>query len=206
MKIALLFAKEFEVILYKNHYKKEGCGNHHIEFCETGVGLVESAYKTKIYMDKIKPDIAIQVGVGGTHKESGHKIGSVLNVEKDIIENSKFTGGFIRGLDLGEPTEFSNPNKTLFSNLKKVIGLSVSLVSGDKQIADLRNRTFKNGIETMEGAAFFRVMQDYEVPYYQLRAVSNYTYQKTIEKVDIAAACKSLSEYLKIFLPKLGDK
>ena len=59
------------------------------------------------------------------------------------------------------------------TNLQKVIGITVNTVHGNEQsIAEIVSR-INPDVESMEGAAVFKVCNGFEVPCIQIRAISN---------------------------------
>jgi futalosine hydrolase len=86
------------------------------------------------------------------------------------------------------------------SEIKNVKGLTLNTVSGEKkQIKKLKEK-FDADIETMEGAAFFYVMKHFEMPFVQIRVISNAVEPRDKNKWSILKAQVKLSEFLKLFL------
>ena len=64
-------------------------------------------------------------------------------------------------------------NVTAKTNLQKVKGITVNTVHGNEEsIAEIVNR-LNPDVESMEGAAFFKVCKEFAVPCIQIRAISN---------------------------------
>ena len=66
-------------------------------------------------------------------------------------------------------------------------------------IKKIKNRLSPD-IETMEGAAVFRVCNDFNIPCMQIRSVSNFVGERNKKNWNIDLAVKNLNLYLKVIL------
>ena len=94
----------------------------------------------------------------------------------------------------GQRPKFTVDSKT---DLLKVKSSTVNTVSGNTTtIKKIKNRLSPD-IETMEGAAVFRVCNDFNIPCMQIRSVSNFVGERNKKNWDIDLAIKNLNLSLK---------
>ena len=187
MKIALVAATPAEIqptqeYLAERLYLKK---NFSVEPIVTGVGLLNTAYTLTKFFSNRKPDIAIQAGIAGT-MHPFFPPGIVTTVKEEIIgdmgveENGKLQDIF--DLNLAEADMFPFSQKMLINPHQQILNkthlLQVKAVSVN-EITTSSNRVHqlieKYGpvLESMEGAAFHYVCLREDIPFIQLRAVSN---------------------------------
>jgi futalosine hydrolase len=170
----------------------------------TGLGLVATAYNlTRILRRRY--DFVVNIGVAGSFEPSP-TIGEVLVVSSEtfgdfgVSSPSGFSTCFEEGLL--SPDVFPFAGGMLFSEkareaadtllLRCVRGLTVNTVSGELTGIDALRKKFTPDVETMEGAAFFFVCLCENVPFVEIRSISNvvgprdkgdWNIQKAIEKL-----------------------
>ena len=128
----------------------------------------------------------IQAGVGGCF-DTTIKLGAVVSVKQDaiadesVIELQQLKTLF--DLNLIPHNQFPykkgwlvNPHKELLSALplKKVKGISVNQITTNKKITSFYKNYFNPVVESMEGAALHYVCLRENVPFLQIRSISNY--------------------------------
>ena len=162
MKILLVVATEQEVI----RSKFKDCN-----VLITGLGMVYTSIQITKELMRNKYDLVINIGVAGSFSKD-YVIGDVV----EVVEDNFSELGFENGNDFGQfsdyeiITKYSVESKT---NLQKVKGITVNTVHGNEQsIAIIVNR-LNPDIESMEGAAVFKVCKEFMVPCIQIRAISN---------------------------------
>ena len=162
MKILLVVATEQEVI--KDKFKD-------CKVLITGMGMVNTSIQITKELMQNKYGLVINMGVAGSFSQD-YSIGDVV----EVVEDNFSELGFENGNDFGQfsdseiVTKYSVGSKT---NLQKVKGITVNTVHGNEQsIAEIVNR-LNPDVESMEGAAVFKVCNEFAVPCIQIRAISN---------------------------------
>jgi futalosine hydrolase len=185
-------------------------GNTEVDFLISGIGLPSVIYRLTSLLTKEKYDLVINPGIAGSFRDD-LKTGSVVYVGREqfgdlgIDDNCEQKSLFELGYVDPNSTPFSggkliNPMdilryKTLVS-LQKVNGLTVNMASGNQ--TDIANRwtKFTPDIETMEGAGIFYVCILLNVPFIEIRAISNKIEPRNIKNWNIPLALTNLSEVM----------
>ena len=197
MKILLVAATRLEI----KPFIEEDKG---IEILVPGVGIPATVYHLTKKLLQERYDLVIQAGIAGSFSKK-IKNGKVVAVEEDAFadigaeEKKQFKTIFRMGL--GNENEFpftngrlTNPFEILsFLSLKKVKAITVNTITGrKKQIRSLK-KIFNAEIESMEGAAFHFVCLQQNIPFLQLRSISNKAGVRDKAKWDISGAVKNLN-------------
>lgn len=170
----------------------------------TGVGSVPTAMHLANAFARSKPDIAIQAGFAGSFIED-LPVGTVVHVIEEQFADlgaEGRDGGFIDifQLELTERSAFPftdgkliNTEAGKFTFLQPVKGISVNKVHGYvPSITSIRKR-YGPDIESMEGAAFFYTCLYFNVPFIEIRAISNRVEPRDRESWNIDLAREKLS-------------
>lgn len=180
MKIIILAATEIELQLIKKNIQNK---NNSILFKVHGVGILSSTFFIS-NICQLKPDLMIQCGIAGAN-HTNLNLGETVIVENDIIEigaESKEDILDMFDLKLEEANHFPFSNTLLpcpflenkFLQYKHVNALTVAVNAGTKTTIEKRIKKFKADIETMEGAALHYVCLQNNIPFLQIRTISNY--------------------------------
>lgn len=183
LSIVAATAKEVEPLLDWHAHKG---ADPSLDVTITGVGIMHTMYVLSRKFALAKPDIAIQVGVGGS-MDPIFKPGAVAVIadevvgDSGVIENGVFKDLF--DLRLALPDEFPyharmlpNPHRDLMSRTKLLHarGITINEISTNPdRIRELKEK-FDPFIESMEGAAFHYVCLKEDIPFLQIRAISNW--------------------------------
>lgn len=187
-------------------FLQKGIQHEQVKWLCTGIGMVNTAIQLERAFAKQKPDFVFQVGIGGSFNPK-LPIGSVVQVVQETYAElgAESPEGFLNLEALGF-TNFRTGGRTYFNTLDNptpplvglecATGITVNRVHGLSesitQIKDLWNAD----IESMEGAAFFQVCLEHEVPFAEIRAISNLVEPRNREAWDILGALENLSERL----------
>jgi len=185
---------------------------HDIVIKVTGIGAVATVFHLTRELEKDKPDWILQLGLAGSyHAELAP--GSVVVVERERLadlgaeDRDRFVDIFSLGLESPDVFPFEqgwlvNPYLKKFRNLTipAVQGITVQTVSGSAATIARRAALYQPQIETMEGAAFHYVCLHMQVPFLQLRAISNYVEPRDKSKWKITEALASLHQTLQQWL------
>ena len=183
MKILLVVATKQEVI----ESKFKNC-----TVVVTGVGMVNTAIHLTEELLKNKYDEVLNMGVAGSFSEY-FKIGDVVEVVEDIFSEIGFENGsrFEGFSDFEIVTNYSVAGKT---DLQKVRGISVNTVHGNEKSINEIVKRLNPDVESMEGAAVFKVCKKFAVTCMQIRAISNKVEKRNKENWDMHLAIKNLND------------
>lgn len=172
-----------------------------------GVGIPSTVYHLTKKLLQQKYELVIQAGIGGTFSKKIRN-GEVVAVEQDAFadigaeEKKKFRTIFQLGF--GDEDDFPFKNGWLVNtsevlkrtHLKKVCAVTINTIHDSKKRIKHLNRKFAADIESMEGAAFHFVCLRENVPFIQIRAISNKVGERDKRKWKIKAAIKNLNAEL----------
>ena len=209
MKILIVAATHFEIQPLLNQIGMHYNGidkfisfdykNFKIDFLITGVGMTETTYHTAKKINN-SYDIALNMGICGSFNNN-LEIGAVVNVVEDCFSEL----GAEDGEDFLTLTELNLKGTTIISNsefkisnpvielLPKVNGITVNTVHGNENSIEKVIRKFHPITESMEGAAFMYVCENENIPYLQVRAVSNYVERRNKNNWNIPLAIENLN-------------
>ena len=136
------------------------------------------------------------------------KIGKVVAVKQDAFadigaeENKKFKTIF--QLDFGDENEFPFKNGWLINisqilettDLKKVEAVTINKINDRKKAAKQLKKIFNPEIESMEGAAFHFVCLQQDIPFIQVRGISNKVGERDKAKWNMKDAIENLNNEL----------
>lgn len=154
-------------------------GAHDVDVLITGVGMVATAASCARAMARHSYDLALNLGVCGSFDQFFDP-GTVVHVLSDRLAEMGAEDGerfmTLQELQLPGESEFVNadpPSNPEIDQLPTVTGITVNTVHGsERSIAAIVERCSPQ-VESMEGAAFMAACLMYEVPFAQIRAVSN---------------------------------
>ncbi len=171
----------------------------------TGIGSAATTYTLCNHLQNHNYDCILQLGIAGAFNKQ-LQIGEVLMVTEEYWgdlgaeDHNDFLDIF--DLQLADANEFPYLNKALknenyttyFSALKKVKGLTVNCSSGSQDTIDKRIRKYTCDVESMEGAAFHYICLSNNIPFVQLRAISNYVTPRNKNDWNIPLAIENVNQ------------
>lgn len=177
MQILLVVATKAEIHLPESVEKKA-------DVLITGVGIPATLYKLQKRLSQKKYDCVIQAGIAGSFTDE-IKLGDVVLVKKDLFadigmeEKDTFTSIY--------NTPFVNKNEFPYSdgwlvndgalidqfNYKKANAITINKVSDSQLQQQQFMSNFYPEIESMEGAAMHFVCLQENIPFLQVRSISN---------------------------------
>ena len=179
-----------------------------IDILIAGIGMMHTAYSLGRHLAANKPDLAIQAGIAGTFRQEWD-LGRVVLIGQEYLadlgaeDNGQFKDLF--DIQLWQPSQPPFTGNSLVNtfaglpyrpSLPIATGVSVNAVSGSEAtIKRLVNR-YAPDIESMEGAAFHYACLQEQVPFLQLRGISNYVEVRDKSKWKIPLAVKALNAEL----------
>jgi futalosine hydrolase len=171
----------------------------------TGVGLAATVYHLTNYLHRNKPSLVVQAGIAGCFDEN-IALGSAVVISADrfadlgVQENDQWRDVFDMQLIQSGESPYTdgwliNPNKKLMdaTALPQVKSITINeITTSSNRIQQLRDK-YSPTIESMEGAAFHYVCLQQNIPFIQLRAVSNYVGERNKEKWQMKQAIQNLA-------------
>jgi len=157
----------------------------------TGMGMVNTAINLTRELNENNYDLVINMGISGSFSDE-IKTGDVVEVIEDCFSEI--------GFEYGESfSEFSNFDiKTIYkvegrTSLRKVKGITVNTVHGNEDSIHNIIERLHPDIESMEGAAVFKVCEEIKVPCIQIRSISNKIERRNKENWDLDLSISNLN-------------
>jgi futalosine hydrolase len=184
--------------LWREGGQASGGPSNHIDVLTTGVGMVATAARTARALAQTRYDLALNFGVCGSF-DRALAPGCVVHVVSDRIaelgaeDDEAFMT--IDELQLSAESVFVNaapPANDTLRGLPQVSGITVNTVHGNERSIAAVVRLFAPQIESMEGAAFMYACLINNVPFAQVRAVSNIIEKRNREAWNLGEAIGSL--------------
>ena len=180
-----------------------------VEVLITGIGMAATAYSLGRHFANNRPEIAIQAGIAGSFRHE-RPLGEVALVTREVFgdlgaeDHGRFSDLFKIGLWQHDVHPFThhyliNPLAFLpesLQQLPQVTGVTVNTVSGETATIAQLEQLYQPDLESMEGAAFHYACLMDDIPFLQLRAVSNYVEVRDKSKWNIPLAVKELNQKL----------
>jgi futalosine hydrolase len=183
--------------------------NYNSSLLITGVGMVATAFALGRHLAANRYDLAVNFGIAGSF-DRNIALGDVVEITEDTFAELGAEDGneflSIEKMGFGEGTFYPSTKLSnlynLFNtfNLKTARAITVNTVHGNetsiKKVTDRLNPQ----LESMEGAAFFYVCQEMNMPCIQIRVVSNYVEKRNRDNWDTGLAIKNLNTFAVEFL------
>lgn len=204
MKILLCAATEMEIA---PTIKFLQANNFPVDILITGVGLPTAMYELTKEVCTQQPEYIVQAGIAGCINKH-LSLGEVVVVESDTIGDLgvQEKDGFHSVFEIG----FADKNKApwhdgkLTNNSKEyrhagltiVDAVTVNEISTNAERINYYRDQLHAGIETMEGAALHYVGLMEDIPFMQIRSLSNYIGERDKAKWDLHDAISNLNSEL----------
>lgn len=184
-------------------------------FHQSGVGMLAAAISITRMVYEEKPDLIIQAGIAGTFDKKMH-LGKVVTVNNEILgdtgveEEGKWKDLFDLKLEKSSYHPFEKrklPNQYLkeynLLKLSEVSSITVNEITTNKERIDQLIKKYEPGIESMEGAALHYVCREMNVPFIQIRSISNYVGERDKTKWKMKEAIENLNQTLLKYVDRL---
>ena len=193
MNILIIAATEMEIKPLMSAYFEA-------DYLITGVGSPATVYHLLKKNTSKKYDVVFQVGVAGSFNES-LKLGEAVLVNADCFadlgafENKQFYSLF--DLNLNNPDIFPLKNGWLKNEfeknegLKYVKGITVNSLTDEVNKVSLFKQKYQAEIESMEGAALHFVCLQENIPFLQIRGISNFVGERDKSKWQLKSAIEN---------------
>ncbi len=195
-------------------------GEHRVILAVAGIGKVNAAHAATLLIRDHAPAVVMNIGVGGAYPASGLRTGDIAIAGAEVYgdEGVLLNDGF-HGLDrIGIPL-LRKGRKKLFNELAADKGmvtaamrslagqglpfglkhgrfLTVSSCTGTKRRAAELEKRFAVICENMEGAAVAHICAIYNIPFFEMRGISNIVGDRDKAAWDIPAAAENCQKAL----------
>src|SRR5688572_22502005 len=179
-----------------------------VDIVISGIGLTACTWHLSKQLALKKYDLVIQAGVAGSF-DLNNPPGNVVAVKQDaiadqsVVELKKLKTLFDLKLVPQDQYPYKNgwlinPHKEILkkTKLKTVNGISVNQISTSKQMIKFYQNTFDPVTESMEGAALHYVCLMENVPFLQIRSISNHIGERNKKKWDMMDSINNLNNAL----------
>ena len=186
-------------------------GRDDVEILITGIGIASTTYALTASLMKKKPDLVLQAGIGGSFSEDLPP-GSLAFIGEDVIadlgaiEKGELIDVFDMGFVADDQHPYTsrmlvNPHQERYNfDLNFVRGATINCISSTSQQVSIIKKKYDPVIESMEGAALHYVSLMENIPFLQLRSVSNFTGERNKANWKIKEAVENLNDKLKEIL------
>ncbi len=180
----------------------------------TGLGAVNTAHAlTRHLLTQRRPAIVIQTGIAGAYVPAGVAVGSVLLATEEtyadvgVMTPAGWLPADAIGIPLvearsGQPPRFNDfpCDPELVARAAAIAGpqlarcgrfLTLAQVTGVRALGDALHHRFNALCESMEGAAAAHVCALYDIPFLEVRGVSNLVEDRDRASWRIAAAAEA---------------
>ncbi len=215
MKILVCAATVMEITPFLNEYNKSSTAAD-IDVLITGIGLTATTYSLTRYFSIKKPGLVIQAGVGGCFEKSV-RLGSVVAIKQETIADESVIElkslKTLFDLKLVPQNQFPytkgwliNTDLPLLKNTGLIVvkGISVNEITTAKQKVDFYRRAFNPVVESMEGAALHYTCLMENIPFLQIRSISNYIAERNKKKWNMKESIFHLNNELLRLLQSLN--
>jgi futalosine hydrolase len=219
MDFVVCAATEMELSIFKNTYAAK-LAHAGITYAIHGIGSMVAATYITNYVQQYPKHFFIQIGIAGAI-DNALALGTVIAVATEqegnlgVIEEGGFKN--LSGLQLAhyQPDVFSQRliyNNESITTLQTYLSKTTPIVNG-VTVQEITTNTktlerFVNApihIETMEGAAMHYAGNLFEVPYLQLRGISNYVMERNKKLWNIPLAIENVSKEAYTFIKNYAN-
>lgn len=208
--ILVVSATEMETAFAAAKWKE----NPAVHFAATGVGMVAATYHLTELLQKLSPDFVLFAGIAGCF-DIDRILGEVLVVGKEyfgscgVEENGHWQD--IADMGFRPKNGFPFVDNALFNNnieaynllrLPVVNAITVDEITTKPEKIELLRQKYFPVAESMEGAAWHYVCLENNIPFLQLRSLSNYVGERDKKKWEIKNAVQNLNDTLDRYLLK----
>lgn len=187
-------------------------GKLEVDFVISGIGMVPTVYATTRALASKTYELAINAGIGGgsngariIHLADVYHVTSERLPEVGAEDGTAFLSLDAMALPGNNEKPFSDgvlhnlhiPQCIHDLELLTIAGRTVNLVTGSEATEQRRKKDFRfEELESMEGAGFFYACLKENVPFAEIRSVSNYTGPRNRESWKIPEAIAALNKTL----------
>jgi futalosine hydrolase len=210
MQILVVAATEFEIRPFIESHQDA-------DVLIAGVGIPSTIYHLQKRLAQIDYDFVIQAGIAGTFDQDLPLTKTVI-IQKDCFADigvENYPGIFsLFDMELANPSQFPFTDGWLLNDniflqrqeMPLVNGITVNTIHTNKQHLDFFKQRFSASVESMEGAALHYVCLQEQIPFIQLRSISNIAGDRDKANWKIKESVASLNENLSRMYSSLTHK
>ncbi len=186
-----------------------------VRFHQSGVGILASAVSLTRLVSEEKPDLIIQAGIAGCF-DPNIPLGKVVVVKEEILgdvgveEDGKWKDLFDLKLEKSnyhpfEKRKLPNPWLNTYNLLKlpELTAITVNEITTQQARIEQLKKKYGAVLESMEGAALHFICREANIPFIQIRAISNYIGERNKANWKMKEAIEALNEALVKYVDRL---
>ncbi len=210
--------KEGPVDLGSLRFHRGTLSGREVVLCAGGMGKANAAHASTLLITRFSPAALITFGIGGAYPSSGARIGDLALASEEIAgdEGVLTTEGFQGAKFIGIPlvqtglTQYHNhfpADKHLLDNARNTLPSSLppgnihtgkfvtlSTCTGTRSRALELEARYGALCENMEGSAAAQVAMLHDVPWLEVRGISNIVEDRDLKKWDIPRAAAAVQK------------
>lgn len=184
-------------------------------FHQSGVGMLATAVSLTKLISEEKPDLIVQIGIAGTF-DSSMSLGKVVCIKEESLgdqgvqEEGKWKDIFDLKLEKSSYPPYEKrklPNQWLHDynllKLPEVNAVTINEITTSEERRQQILKKYEAVTESMEGAALHYVCRNFNVPFLQMRAISNYIGERDKTKWELKTAIENINQTLLKFIDKI---
>jgi futalosine hydrolase len=189
--------------------------NQEICLCVGGMGKVNAAHAATLLFTQFRPEVLILFGIGGAYPASGAQVGDIALAQEEIagdegvltLDGFKDTEYVSIPLARAAGCNFFNcfpASETLLDRARRAVALvmdgrrihtgtfvTLSTCTGTSNRAAELDTHYNGLCENMEGAAAAQVATLHNIPWLEIRGISNIVEDRDLNKWDIPQAAEA---------------
>ncbi|HTN47445.1 MAG TPA: futalosine hydrolase [Flavipsychrobacter sp.] len=217
MNILIVAATELEIAPLVHHlkanFKQLGTDiffndQHRVQVLVTGVGMVATTYHLTALLPGKSYDWVLQAGIAGAY-DRRIRLGDLYWVRSEQIgdlgaeDHYNFLDHFELGLQ--DPDELPFRDTALINPISEfpfeealpsATAITVNMVAGSDTTVEKRTKKYGCQLESMEGASLHYVCLQKNIPFLQIRAVSNYAEARDKTQWQLMESVAALNRWL----------
>lgn len=170
-----------------------------------GAGMISSLYNISMYLEQQRPKAVLQVGIAGAYPNTGLEVGDIVQITSESVYPygiEEADGGLT---PLWEKEFFSDvnfssgtlSNSLTLPNIPQVAGITTFTTTGTNETVTKIAKLFPQAsVESMEGFALFYACRAKNIPFLEIRAISNMVERRNPALWNIPLALERLKSYL----------
>ena len=178
-----------------------------VEQLVSGVGMVATTFALTKKLSEQKFDAVVNIGIAGSFQDI--ELGSVVQVVSDCLvelgveDNDVFVPA--DEIEICKRGDLAFVTGLRLPAVREAVGVTVNRVHGSSRSIAEMVAQFNPDVESMEGAAVGFVCKQFDVPWVQLRAISNKVEPRNRETWNIPLAIRNLHLETEKFLSNLNQ-
>lgn len=191
----------------------------------SGVGKANAAAAAALLLDRLQPEAVLCFGCAGAYQSSGLRVGDLILATEEVYgdEGASVADGFLDMQALGLPLAERGSEQwfnrfpadpELLAHGQRLIGkalgagqrmvcgplVTVSACSGTTAAGNLLAARTDGAGENMEGAAVAQLCARFDVPFFEVRGISNLVEDRDLSRWDLPAAAAAAQQAVRTVL------